>query len=180
MTCIVGLVHDEKIYMGADSAGASSWFLHRRADKKIFTRQNFIVGFTTSYRMGQLLTHSLVFPKRNPGKDALTYMVTDFVDSVRECLKKGGYAKRKEEVEEGGTFMVGYEGKLFSVYDDYSVAMNQVEYMAIGSGQYLAMGSLFSTEGMEPTRRLETALRAAQEFNPFVREPFYITSLPQT
>jgi hypothetical protein len=36
MTCIVGLVEEGKIYLGAVSAGVGGWSLTLRKDRKVF------------------------------------------------------------------------------------------------------------------------------------------------
>lgn len=51
MTCIVGLEHNGRVYIGADSAGVSGWDLTVRADKKVFRNGSFLFGFTDSFRM---------------------------------------------------------------------------------------------------------------------------------
>ena len=55
MTCIAGLVHDGAVYLAGDSAGCSGWDLTVRADPKVFVSGSYVMGFTTSFRMGQLL-----------------------------------------------------------------------------------------------------------------------------
>ena len=178
MTCIVGLVHEGVVYIGGDSAGVGGLSLTVRADEKVFRNGEFLMGFTTSFRMGQLLRYSLKPPRRHPDDDINQYMVVDFVNAVRGCLKAGGYASKEDEVESGGTFLVGYAGHLFTVDIDYQVGIPEDGYAAVGSGQDIARGSLFATQGQEPRSRVLTALRSAERFNAGVRGPFHI--LPET
>ena len=110
MTCIVGLVHEGSVYIGGDSAGVAGYGLTVRADEKVFTNGDFVMGFTSSFRMWQLLRYSLKPPKYHPDVDLIEYMVTAFVNAVRECLKTGGYAKKDKEEETAGTFLVGFRG----------------------------------------------------------------------
>jgi len=184
MTCIVGLVDDGKVYMGGDSAGVAGLKIRGRADKKVFKTGNFIMGFTSSFRMGDLLKYDFNPPKRHPDIDILKYMVTEFINEVRNCLKRGGYATKKEEVESGGTFLVGYERRLFSIYDDYQVGENILPFAACGCGEDYALGSLYSTSKISDHHtkvsgrmKIEMALEAAQEFSAGVREPFHIEVL---
>src|SRR6266704_1907587 len=94
MTCVIGLVeHDGTIYFGADSAAANSYQLTICKDQKIFFVQDFLIGCTGSGRMIQLLHHALVPPKYTPGHDLEKYMAIDFLDTVRQCLKDGGFAQ---------------------------------------------------------------------------------------
>ena len=179
MTCIVGLVHEGVVYIGGDSAGVGGMSLTVRADEKVFQNGEFLMGFTTSFRMGQLLRYSLKPPRRHPDDDIHQYMVVDFVNAVRECLKAGGYASKEDEVESGGTFLVGYAGHLFTVNSDYQVGIPEDGFAAVGSGQDISRGALFATQGQAtPRDRVLTALRSAERFNAGVRGPFHI--LPES
>jgi ATP-dependent protease HslVU (ClpYQ) peptidase subunit len=178
MTAIVGLVHRKTVYIGGDSAGASGWSLTVRADSKVFHNGDYLFGFTTSFRMGQLIRYALEPPR--PTGETDRFMATAFIDAVRECLKAGGWAKKDSEREEGGTFLVGVRGRLFTVYEDYQVAEAADGYAAVGCGDELALGALFATAGtrMPPERRVEVALSAAERFSAGVRGPFVCLSQP--
>ena len=77
-------------------------------------------------------------------------------------------------METGGTFLVGYKGRLFIVHSDYQVAIPSQQFAACGCGQDIALGSLYSTASRSPLKRIELALKASQEFSAGVREPFHI------
>jgi len=179
MTAIVGLTHRRTVYIGGDSAGASGWSLTVRADTKVFHNAGYLFGFTTSFRMGQLIRYALTPPKPTGQLDR--FMATKFIDAVRECLKEGGWARKDSEREEGGTFLVGVKGRLFTVHDDYQVAEAADGYAAVGCGDELALGALFATANtrMAPEKRIETALRAAERFSAGVRGPFVCLSTAQ-
>lgn len=177
MTCIVGLVDGDRVHIGGDSAGVGGYALTVRADRKVFRNGDFIMGFTTSFRMGQLLQHAFTPPKRHPDTDIEKFMVTEFVDAVRRCLKDGGFAARHDEVEAAGTFLVGYAGRLFRIDSDYQVGEASDGFDAVGCGEQIAQGSLFSTAGHKPLDRLKTALAAAERFNAGVRGPFHFVKV---
>lgn len=177
MTCIAALVHKGTVYMGGDSAGVGSYSLTVRADEKVFLRGPFLMGFTTSFRMGQLLRYSFDAPKQGDSQDTYGFMVTAFVDAVRKCLKDGGYAKKDNEVESGGTFLVGYQGRIFKVDSDYQVGEAADGFDAAGCGHDIACGALYATSGQTPMRRIQTALAAAERLNAGVRGPFTILKL---
>jgi ATP-dependent protease HslVU (ClpYQ) peptidase subunit len=177
MTCIAGVVHKGKVWIGGDSAGVcDDHSLTVRSDRKVFVNGDFIMGFTTSFRMGQLLNHSFVPPQRHADQDVMRFMVTDFVNAVRECLKTGGYAERENEVESGGTFLVGYKGRLFMIGGDYQVGEAIDGFDAVGCGSDIAKGSLYASAKLEPRKRIEMALRAAERFSGGVRAPFHYVS----
>lgn len=174
MTCIAGVVDGGRVYVGGDSAGVSGWFSLARSDEKVFKNGPFIMGFTTSFRMGQLLRYALVAPERRPDEDVYRFMVTTFVDAVRACLKAGGWAARTNEREDGGTFLVAYAGRLFAIDDDYQVEEVHHGYNAVGTGREIAMGALHATVGRPGRERVLAALAAAAEFNAAVRPPFVV------
>ncbi|MGF6483552.1 hypothetical protein [Paraburkholderia sp. JPY419] len=179
MTCIVALTDGKKVYMGADSAGSGRGAITVRADPKIYRVGPFLIGFTTSFRMGQLLGHSLTVAPRPEGTDVFAFMCTTFIEAVRACFTRGGFARKDGERESAGTFLVGYMGRIFRICDDYQVAECAVNFDACGSGEQAALGSLHTTVGvpMRPDVRLERALAAAAEFSTGVRGPFRIEVL---
>lgn len=179
MTAVAGVVHDGAVYIGADSAGVDGWSSTVRSDLKAFARGQFAFGFTSSFRMGQLLRYSLKLPEVPARADAIEkFMVTKLIDAVRSCLTEGGWATKNNEHEEGGTFLVGVRGRLFAVYDDYQVAESADGYAAVGSGQNLALGALYATQRMEvePADRVAIALAAAEHHSAPVRQPFTIVT----
>jgi ATP-dependent protease HslVU (ClpYQ) peptidase subunit len=178
MTCIVGLVEGNKIWMGGDCAGVQRLDVRERRDAKVFIKGNMIFGFCGSFRVGQLLRFSLKIPEHPLGTmpDPYEYMVTRFVDAVRQCLKDGGVAEKSNDVETGGTFLVGYQGRLFRIENDYQVGEVHDPYDAIGCGDAYALGSLFTTD-MEPEDRVKHALITAAHFSGGVRPPFTIKSI---
>lgn len=178
MTAIAAITTGKKVYIGGDSAGVGGVSLTVRKDPKVFKNGKFVMGFTSSFRMGQLLHYSFKPPKQPDKMDVDRYMNTKFIDAVRKCLKDGGYANTSNGVESGGCFIVGYKGSLFIVYNDFQVAMPAYNHCAVGCGDDLCTGSLFSTEGsgMKPEERIKKALSAAEAFSAGVRGPFLIVS----
>lgn len=181
MTCCIGIAHRGRVTIGGDSAGVAGLDLVVRADTKVFSNGPFVFGFTSSFRMGNLLRYALHPPKMHPDVDVMKFMCTDFVDAVRRCLKDGGFATTRDSAEVGGTFLVGYSGRLFTLYSDYQVAESVHGFEAVGCGEAIARGALFAQgdlgANIEPHDRIIRALRAAEAFSAGVRGPFYVESV---
>jgi ATP-dependent protease HslVU (ClpYQ) peptidase subunit len=184
MTCVVGLLDKGKIYMGADSAGVGGMDLKTRKDPKVFIKENcimgnMIIGYTSSFRMGQLLRYSLNVPDLQYNEDVFKYMATKFVNETRNCFKEGGYSVISNNEESGGEFLVGFKGRLFCIYSDFQVEELHNEYNAVGCGASYALGSLYSTSSMSinPSVRVTLALEASEAFSAGVRGPFNILSI---
>lgn len=178
MTCIVGLVaEDGAVYIGGDSAGIGGWSLTVRKDTKVFRNGPFLIGGSESFRMLQLLHHAFTPPEYDPAIDVTKFMSTTVVDAFRDCFKAGGYARKNSEQEAGGTFLIGFAGRLFYIGQDYQVGEPISGYEAIGCGDQVACGALYATQGREPQKRIEIALQAAEAHNAGVRGPFVIGCL---
>lgn len=172
MTCIAAVAHDGNVWMGADSAGVMGHDLLLRRDPKIYRVGQFLFGFTSSFRMGQLLGYKFTPPLHHSEWDAERYMTTIFIDALRDTLKAGGYARTNDGEERAGTFLVGYRGRIFHVCSDYQVGENVHPFDAVGSGAQVALGALHATPDKGPHDRLMLALCAAEAFNATVRGPF--------
>lgn len=177
MTVIVGLVENGVVHLGGDSQGTGGYSKTTRLDPKVFKRGPFVIGFTSSFRMGQILRHRLETPVHPEGMSDHEYMVTLFIDKVRGCLKDAGYAKRTNEVEEGGCFLVGYRGVLYQVESDYQVGIPAAPYEAVGCGDDLAKGAMYAQDpNLKPEHRIRVALEAAAKFSAGVGAPFHFVS----
>ncbi|GID32855.1 hypothetical protein [Paractinoplanes brasiliensis] len=175
MTCIVGITDGRTVTVGGDSAGSDGWHVAVRSDSKVFQVGPYLMGFTTSYRMGQLLRYSLDVGEPDTW-DVDRFMATTFIDAVRECLSRGGYARTTDGQEQGGQFLVGIHGRLYVVGDDYQIGHTISGYAAVGSGYLVALGSLHSTakSALDSHARAVMALEAAAELTEGVRPPFTV------
>lgn len=175
MTCIVALKHNGVVYIGGDSLGSNGHLKVVRNDMKVFKpNKHTVSGFTTSYRMGQLLMYNpTLFEDINDMKD----MVTEFIPRIQELFDDNGYSKTYGNGEkEGGVFLVGIKDELYKVDSDFQIAMTSHNFDACGCGEEFALGSLFTTEDSDltPEDRILSALVSAETFSTGVQRPFYI------
>lgn len=181
MTCIVGIAADGVVVMGGDSAGVDtqSLGLQLRVQPKVFRNGDFLIGYTTSFRMGQLLEHAFTPPVRHVGQDVFAFMVADFVPAVRRCFEAGGWARAENGVNSGGVFLIGYAGRLFQIESDFQVGEALCGFQACGCGEALALGALHATRDgrLSLTERVARALYAAEAFSAGVREPFTVLEM---
>lgn len=178
MTCIVGYKTKTNVIIGADSLGASHYSKTIRKDVKIFKKKDFVIGFTTSYRMGQLLQYSFNIPEYNPKiQDIHEYLCTSFIKDLRGVFKENGWLQTKEGVEQGGSFLVGYKTRLFHIEDDFQVSESSDRFDACGSGEDFALGALKVLENdknISPRDKVRTALKIASHFSTTVSAPFIL------
>ncbi len=179
MTAIAGVTENGRVWIGGDSAGVGGYSLSLRADPKVFKLGEFLIGYTSSFRMAQIIRYHTAFGKPTEGQDAFEYMVMIFVPAIRKTLKDYGYLATKDNRESAGTFLVGWRGKLYCIESDLQVGENQLPYAACGCGCDLVLGSLHTTAQFElsPKERIKLALDAAESFSAGVRRPFVIQSV---
>lgn len=180
MTCIVGISNGKSVWMGGDSLGADSSFLRVvRSDKKVFINGEYLIGFTTSFRMGDILKWTFKPPKIPKNEKNLEkFMATSFIDNVINCFDKHGFAKNNSNRKEGGEFLVGVRGVLFHIHGDYQVGIPSRGYSACGCGADLALGSLYTSaivaSSSDPESHLTLALEAAAMGSAGVSPPWII------
>lgn len=195
MTCIVGIAVNGAVILGADSmAGDGYWNRRVRADRKVFKNGELIFGFTTSFRMGQLLEHNLTPPPIQEGMEPYAYAVKLLIPEIRNTLRSGGFMKTENGVETGGTFLVGFRGALFEIDNDFQVAQSTERFEAVGCGAQYAMGAMhiaYDRAFRQPRRQdevwasdlevaqgvLQSGLNAAARFSAGVAGPFHFVQL---
>jgi len=173
MTCIIGLAQDGKAYIGADSAAASKWEVRQTLAPKAFKCGPFVIGYTTSFRMGQILQFHLDVQPQD-GESDLEYMVRRFIVAARECLKDGGWATIENNKEEGGAFLVAYRGHIYEVGHEFYVIEAADGYEAAGCGAEYALGAMAALADLEPEKRIRRALEIAAHFSGGVCGPFVV------
>lgn len=188
MTCIVALIHENKVLLGGDAAASDdkSGLIFQRTDPKVFKVGQFGIGFVDSFRMGQILQYNWTPPVYKPTsgyRNLDKFMRTRFIESVKDAFKEQGYgnfSSATDDGDEGGVFLIAVQGagRIFTMDSDFHIGEADVQYMAEGAGQELALGSLFSTSQIKtPRKRVRTALEAAAKFNMTVRPPFTIIEI---
>lgn len=183
MTCIIGVLDNDtnEMYIGGDSAASNGYSLNIRKDPKVFIKDNkFIIGFTSSFRMGQLLmSDKFIIREQNDNETNFHYMINAFIPAVQDVFESGGYLKSSDNVKEGGIFIVGYKNSLYKICSDFQVAETVENYISCGCGEDFALGSLYTSENMNlsTTERITKALEAASKYSVGVSGPFNIMKI---
>lgn len=187
MTCIVGIRHGKGVVLAGDSVGVDGGGgAQMRRDAKVFSiNKHVAIGYTSSFRMGQLLRYNLALPAIVDAiggvrtDDLFSWAVKEFIPACRSTFKEGGYMKENGR-EEGGYFLLAVRDRLFEVQGDFQVAEPDPQYTATGSGEPYALGALHALVGPDAmpvgekkAREVATAALAAAVFHSaYVRPPF--------
>lgn len=178
MTCIVGFSIRGSVYLGSDSLGSGNGVKQVYCTPKlvkldVFEKKHLSlskismgIGYTSSYRMGDILRYNFTPPAIEAEEDENEYLVTDFIPELIKCFDEHSFAKTKEGTKSGGNFLVGFRKRLFHVQEDFSVLEPSCGYTAVGSGQEFAMGAMYAYRRSidDPEKAVIGSIKAASEF----------------
>ncbi len=169
MSCVIGLLSDGNLYMGADGIATTEDGEKRPVIcNKLFTNKQYLMGYTGSIRHGQLVGPRFFDPPEN---------VYDLSDKMREIFVEKGAVLVTDAGQQmhSSNFLIGCRGRLFEILIDFQFNEIMGNYTAIGSGAPYAMGSLYATmKWKSPTKRILNALDAASEFDRSCGKPYMV------
>jgi ATP-dependent protease HslVU (ClpYQ) peptidase subunit len=166
MTCIVAISDGSNVYMASERGLSDDDVITAMSAPKIRQNYKYIIGYADSPGTGQLL-HWMALPTP-PRSTVEKFMRTTWVNAVRKALNDSG-VDLKDNAH--ASFLVGVSGQLFFV-DTVDWQVSECEYMAIGSGSSIALGSLYTTATWKsPEKRAYTAVSAAIELSPSCKGP---------
>jgi hypothetical protein len=181
MTCIIGLVHEGKVYMGADAAinSADSWLQPQSMRPKIWKDGRILLGVGGKQRISQLVQE---FSGQAITGDAYNYLVREYIPKLVSYLGKAGVTKTNDEdgmVCMDATILIGLLGRLFKIDSSFAIT-EYSDYAAIGANAEVALGALYSSgchDELHQAGRIGQALDAVLYHCASVRQPFTILEI---
>jgi len=176
MTCIVGLVDRNVVWLAGDSAATSgSGAQTIIGDKKVFKVGSFIFGVCGSPKVMDAIKYRLELPQRPKDVDDRGFIGSTFADAFKTALDAGGCV---EGDQFSGEVLVGYNGGLYRIQGNFQVITSSDRFAAVGSGADIALGAMHSNETLrDPKKRLFNALEASTRNNATVRPPYSVVSV---
>lgn len=172
MTCIVGLVKGDTVWLGGDRA-ATDGGLNRTLIKEPKVFEKGLIGFGVCGlpKVMDALQHTIELPPYSGGDDK-GYLVGEVVPAIREGLKKLECTEEHNGQQYfHGAMLIGFLGRLYELQGNFQLVEAANGFGAVGSGSEPALGSLRSTKG-NPRKRLLEALKVSAENNAGVAPPF--------
>jgi hypothetical protein len=179
MTCIVALAVKKSIYMGGDSAAVADYDIRIIDNPKVFYKNGILIGYTWSFRAGQIIQYAPDFPSLKLSSSNYIYLIEHFIPFVRTEFQKAGFLKIENGREEGGQFLIGIRGEIYTIHTDFSVIRCDDMFDAIGGGAKYALGALQVLKDVEPAPKsiIKKALEISAYFSCGVSGPFVIEEL---
>lgn len=190
MSVIVAIKEKGNVYIGCDSQvtkGGSRRTLHNKNNYKIWKVNgcnNCLMGSVGSFRdnniirlMDDLVTDYNVYKEHIDYRFVVKKIVPDIIDE----LKRARYIKLDDDYFDciDSSFIFSFKDQLYEINKDGTV-LEIDDYVAIGSGQCEAIGSLLSTEGQSPKERIIKAIKASVASDIYVDYPIIISDTETT
>lgn len=179
MTCIVAIEQNGTVIMGGDRLGSNGHTGAPVSESKVFTKSGVTIGYTSSFRMGQLLQYALTIPVI-PEEDLDKWVAVDLMQAIRAVYSENGWDETSNGKASGGSFLLAVKGRCYEIQSDYSFIRQISGEYAVGSGKDYALGSLRSTRGrMTASKRIIESLETAAEYVVSVSAPFDVIDTGQ-
>lgn len=174
MSCIIAVKRNGVIVFGSDSLVSTSYNKYSCKNDKIFYKGKTIIGVAGSPRVGQLIQYELKdFKIKSNDQTEMEYMVKIVAQSIKTVLEENNACDPEEFPFE---VLIGYNGKLYQMFNDFQIVELDYPYQAVGSGSDIAIGSLFTSSMVDPDVDLMTmvqrGLTAASMFDKHVGGDF--------
>jgi ATP-dependent protease HslVU (ClpYQ) peptidase subunit len=175
MTCLVAVEHEDGVFVGADS------FLGDDTSKDLVDRpkwfyrgRKLLVAYCGDLRAAQVAQYGTKPRRQRANEDDQAYIVRSVADAVRQAHKTFEVAPENEDEAFVFSYLVAYNGRIYTIQNDYSVVRSSHGYAATGAGADVALGALAALYGtVSPKECVLRALKAATRHCPQVAAPFH-------
>jgi len=142
MTCIVAKVQDGRVWMAGDQEGSDSFrYKEYPNNPKVFWNEDFMIGYTSSYRMAQILQYSWEPPSRIEGVSDDKYLYKSVIDSIKKCFEDNGFGHKDGTEFSSGNFLLGWKGRLFEFEGNLQI-LEHLDFASVGCGCYHAYAAM--------------------------------------
>lgn len=180
MTCIVGVVDNNSVWLGGDRA-ATDYAFNRTIIKspKIFVKSEIGIGICGLPKVASIIEHVVKFPKWNDNLSTKAYLSGKLIPAFRNELNKHNCTiEYHGQLYFEGAMLIALRGELYQLEGNFQVIETARGYDAVGSGAEPALGSLRATVGVKNVKkRILKALEVSAENNAGVAPPFDVLEI---
>ncbi|HAO2060968.1 TPA: hypothetical protein IHJ80_003892 [Escherichia coli] len=156
MTCIIAHTDGVSSFIAGDKLGSNGFTKTVQTEPKVFekefiklhddgltrTKEVIALGYTTSFRMGQLLNYNLNLPEQAAGQTFSQYLVLKVIPIIRQMFKEEWGSRDPSQEVGGGQFIILHNHTIYEVQEDFSVLQPKTRITAVGSGTYHAIAAM--------------------------------------
>ena len=156
MTCIIAHTDGVSSFIAGDKLGSNGFTKTVQTEPKVFekefiklhddgltrTKEVMALGYTTSFRMGQLLNYNLNLPEQDASQTFSQYLVIKVIPIILQMFKEEWGARDASQDVGGGQFIILHNHTIYEVQEDFSVLQPKTRITAVGSGTYHAIAAM--------------------------------------
>jgi len=166
MTTVVGIAHNDKVYIGGDSQITSGWQKTQSEDCKVFRRSDLIFGCSGAFRFTNIVRYHFDPPYYAGAHSDMEYICVHVVENIRKLCKELGQSKITANQEDSeSNFLVAYRNQIYQISGDFAVNQNDSDLYTLGSGREYALGALRALDNLAPIERIQRAIEIAASFD---------------
>lgn len=175
MTTIIGVQYEDSCVIASDSRVVADGKIYTHPEMvKAAERGSYIIGGAGDYRALQVVLHGWQPPivTAKAKTNLYEFVINKVIPSLKTTLIEAGIDFDKEPSTPDNKFelslLVGINGTLFEIDDDFSVALSDNHFYGIGTGGDYAVGALHAGASVLD------AMRIAAVNNNGTSAPFHI------
>ncbi len=166
MTVIAAYDDEDRYWIASDSVGSAGGVKYELGSKLI-QKGNYIIGFSWSYRVADIIRESRDLPDR-----ILSIQdVRNMRDIIRATMIKDGLLNNNDESDARRSMASGHPvdvtlispSGIYTIESDYQIHKITTGYIASGSGTEVAIGALFTCKklGVDGKQAVKVAVNSA-------------------
>ena len=141
MTCIIAFKDTmNNVFLIGDKCGSNGNTKDICVEPKVFHKNGFMIGYTTSFYMGQLLKHVWEVPEKNDSEGVDYYLHNTIRKSLINMFKINNFGEH-ENGYNIGDFILIYDSRIFTVYADMQIFEHKY-LSSVGCGDVAARAAI--------------------------------------
>lgn len=178
----------EDFYLGSDRQSTCGDLKEKKIDSKFFKKTVKIVdeynkpvseteiyiGVTGYTFIGSFIQYNFTMPDMKENiKNPLEYLNPAMFKLSKKLNEYHLIDKRNEQIDSDSSLVLVFNHRVFEVLCNFSTIeedISSVHYFTAGSGDEIALGSLYTSEGLDwdPKKRIKKAIRACDKHTIYV------------
>lgn len=179
MTVIVAVKDSGAVYMGCDGIASDS-FDRREVIRggKIVRRNGMLIGVSGSAKWLGILRHHPDLPNPAECADMEGWLNSVFAGWLYGVASATGTLLKNDNGDYADVnLLIGHEGEIYFMPNNFSAEIVVRDFYAIGSGRDEARALLYAFPNDPPAERLNRALEGCAELLNGIGRPFYLETL---
>jgi len=181
MTIIAAYEEGNKYWIASDSVGSDGSMKYEYGNKLI-SRGDYIIAFSWSYRVADIIKECKGFPQKLSGLKELRIIRDIIKNAILDdgLIGDDGNVSRRSTASGHPFYLVIISPSgIYTIENDYQIHKISTGYAAAGSGQEVATGSLYTSKKLKINgkKAIQLAVKAASELTLFCGGKCHVKSV---